>query len=543
VTARPVRDDVPSASTTTGPSLPRQVSPPEFALSDLGPEAIAGVEVIALPVLTGEDSALLGPGAAGVAEALDLDLLEVADVHGVTGKVGQVASVPVPRGIPANRDLRLVLLVGVGEGRPVDVRRAGAALAREVRDRDVVATSIPMVVADDAATGPTAQVEAAIEAFVPGVMLASFGFHWRSAGPEHRPVRRVVLASAAVDDRSVLDRALAVGGAGWTARYLATVPSNVKNPEWLAEQARMIAAEHDLECTVWDETALANDGFGGILAVGQGSATPPRLIRLDYTPAGLSARAARRRPRVVLVGKGITFDTGGLSIKPGQGMTTMKRDMTGGGVVIATMAALAAVDCPVRVTGLVPAAENAVSGSSTRPGDVVRHWDGTTTEITNTDAEGRVVLADAIGYAAAELDPSAIIDVATLTGAVRIALGQHLGSVFTDDDALAAALTTAGDRSGEPLWRLPLYAGYRDRLDSKVADLDNAPGHAGAITAALFLQHFAGDVPWAHLDIASVGDVEKDRHEWTAGPSGFGARLLLDWLGGADPLGGVGRES
>jgi leucyl aminopeptidase len=314
------------------------------------------------------------------------------------------------------------------------------------------------------------------------------------------------------------------------------VPSNLKSPEWLAQQARDLAHEHGLGSEVWDEKKLAKQGFGGILGIGQGSATPPRLIRLDYTPPS----RGRRAPRVVLVGKGITFDSGGLSIKPGESMSTMKRDMTGGAVVMAVLAALGGLGCTLRVTGLVPAAENAVSGTSLRPGDVVTQYGGRTTEVLNTDAEGRVVLADAMAYAVNNLDPAVIVDVATLTGAMKVALGQHLGGYFANDDALAARLLEAGAEAGEPLWRMPLEADYEDTLTSSVADAKNNPGGPGAITAALFLQHYAGGVPWAHLDIASAGDAPKDSFEWTAGPTGFGARALLTWLTGPEPLAGIG---
>ena len=242
----------------------------------------------------------------------------------------------------------------------------------------------------------------------------------------------------------------------------------------------------------------------------------------------------------MLVGKGITFDTGGLSIKPGEAMVNMKRDMTGGAVVMATMAALAAVGCPVRVVGLVAAAENAVSGNALRPGDVVRHYGGRTTEVTNTDAEGRLVLADALAYAVAEIKPAVIVDVATLTGAMKVALGQQVGGYFANDEALAGLLGAAADAAGEPLWRFPLTDAYESKLASSVADADNAPGGPGAITAALFLQHFVGDVPWAHLDIASVGDAPAECYEWTTGPTGFGARALLEWLGSPEPLAGIG---
>jgi len=275
--------------------------------------------------------------------------------------------------------------------------------------------------------------------------------------------------------------------------------------------------------------------MGGILSVGRASATPPRLIRLDYAPAS----ANRRTPTVVLVGKGITFDSGGLSIKPGEAMTTMKRDMTGGAVVMAVLSALARVRCPVRVIGLVPAAENAIGGNAMRPGDVVRHYGGRTSEVTNTDAEGRLVLADAMAYAVDKLKPAVLVDIATLTGAIKVALGQRVGGYFANNEALSEHLDRAGAGAGEPLWRFPLVADYEEKLASKVADADNAGGGAGAITAALFLQHFAGDVPWAHLDIASVGDSPDEHFEWTTGPTGFGVRMLLDWLGQDNPLAGI----
>ena len=241
----------------------------------------------------------------------------------------------------------------------------------------------------------------------------------------------------------------------------------------------------------------------------------------------------------MLVGKGITFDSGGLSIKPGAAMVNMKRDMTGAAVVAAVMAALPAHDCPVRVTGLLMVAENAVSGNAMRPGDVITHYGGRTTEVTNTDAEGRLVLADGLAYAVGDLDADVLVDVATLTGGIKVALGQHLGGLFASDDALAEALESAGARAGEPVWRMPLSGEYESKLSSKIADADNAPGGPPAITAALFLQHFTGGLPWAHLDIASVGDAPKESFEWTEGPTGFGARLLLDWLGGETPLDGI----
>ncbi len=484
---------------------------------------LRGVDGVAFAVYPGADELLLGVDADAWAEEAGLDVFALLTSEGATGEAGQVTAVPLVRG----GSVRHTWFVGVGEQRPIDLRRAGAALARAARDRDSVATSV-------AATAPAG----GLEAFVVGMMLGSFEFHWRSQVPEHRPVARVVLAGHedAEERGPDLMRALALGGAGWRARTLATIPSNLKNPAWLAEQASEVAREAGLECTVWDEHELAARGMGGLLAVGKASATPPRLVRLDYAPAS----AARRTPTVVLVGKGITFDSGGLSIKAGESMATMKRDMTGAAVVIAVMGALARVRCPVRVVGLLAMAENAISGNAMRPGDVVRHYGGRTSEVTNTDAEGRLVMADALAYAVDELKPAAVVDVATLTGAMKVALGQRIGGFFANDDALAALVGEAAEAAGEPLWRFPLHPDYEEKLASKIADSDNSAGGPGAITAALFLQHFVGDVPWAHLDVASAGDSPNDYHEWTEGPTGYGARALLAWLGGDDPLAGVG---
>jgi leucyl aminopeptidase len=359
-------------------------------------------------------------------------------------------------------------------------------------------------------------------------------------GPRSRPVGSVVLCLTADDDEQTmrLQRAVAVSGAGWQSRLLASVPSNIKTPAWLAEQAVTAAEAVGLRATVLDEIELAAQGFGGIVAVGQAAEAPPRFVQLEYRPSRRTARGRRTR-HVVLVGKGITFDSGGLSIKPGQSMVTMKRDMTGAAVVAAVMAALPEIECPVRVTGLLPMAENAVGGNSMRPGDVLTQYGGRTTEVTNTDAEGRLVLADGLAYAVDKLDPDVLVDIATLTGGIKVALGQHTAGLFTNNDALAAVLDAAGDRAGEPVWRMPLSDEYEHKLSSKTADADNAPGGPPAITAALFLQHFTGGLPWAHLDIASVGDAPKDRFEWTEGPTGFGARLLLGWLSRPEPLAGV----
>jgi leucyl aminopeptidase len=489
---------------------------PDFLLSDQEPR-LGGAAPIALAVLDDDGEPALGPGSAAIADALDVDLLELGLTAGAAATPGAVTTLPLGTGV--------VLLVGAGDGGPDALRKAGAGLARAATGTTSLTSAVQAVGDADGLT-----------AFVAGATLASFRFSMRSADDLPAPVRSITLALASPQtDQAVLDRALAIAHASAEARRLATTPSNIKSPAWLADEALALAAPGDLKTRVWDREALARDGFGGIVAVGRASATPPRLVRLEYRPG------RRRAPHVVLVGKGITFDTGGLSIKPGEAMVNMKRDMTGAAVVAATLGSLHRVGCPVRVTGLLALAENAVGGDALRPGDVITHFGGRTTEVSNTDAEGRLVLADALRYAVDELEPDLLVDVATLTGAMKVALGLHTGGYFATDEAAAAHLERASAASGERMWRMPLSAEYESFLASKVADADNAPGRAPAITAALFLQHFTGGLPWMHLDIASVGDAATDKDEYTAGPTGFGVRLLLHWLGSEEPLAGIAR--
>ena len=490
---------------TAGHALPEQVDPPTFSLG-----VAALDQAVAPAVAIGYDPeahTALGAGQQ-VCERLGIDLPSLLAHHALERGSGRVL-----RHATGDAQLPLLLLVEAGSD-DAAARRAGAALAREGRG-----------IAEVVVTFADSLDDGALSHFVVGSVLGSFDFHWRSAGPQALPVRRFLLdADASRGD--VVARSLAVARAGWLARFLSTVPSNVKNPPWLAQQAVEIGADAGVEVTVRDEQWLAEHGFGGVLAVGGASATPPRLVELVYTPDPQIARAGH----VVLVGKGITFDTGGLSIKPAESMVNMKRDMTGSAVVIATMSALAAVGCPVRVTGLVASAENAIGGAAFRPGDTITHVGGRTTEVTNTDAEGRLVLADAMAWAVQELEPDVLVDVATLTGAMKVALGLRTGGYFANNETLASHLEAASRDSGESLWRMPLADVYESKVASKVADGDNGAGSPGAITAALFLQHFAGTVPWAHLDIASVGDAATDWDEWTTGPTGFGARTLLRWL-------------
>jgi leucyl aminopeptidase len=371
----------------------------------------------------------------------------------------------------------------------------------------------------------------AVQAFIVGLLLGSYRFSLSAAGGAIRGNGEVRLLVAGPDDHpEVLGKGITIAGAVALARDLTNMPSDRKTPAWLAGQARTAAAQSGLGVRVWDATELAAHGFGGLLAVGAGSARPPCLIELSYQPPHPAGHVA-------LVGKGITFDSGGLSLKPNDGMKLMKTDMAGGAVVIAVMSALARLGVRSRVTGLVAAAENMPSGSALRPGDVITHYGGRTAEVLNTDAEGRLVLADGLAYADAVLQPDVMVDIATLTGAVRIALGTGIGALYASDDQVAAGLLAAARVSGDALWRMPLVEDYRDALDSPVADLANIPhasrARAGSIDAALFLREFTGGRPWAHLDIAGAARSASDEGENTKGATGFGTRVLLRWLAGA----------
>ena len=529
---------------------------------ETGPESlfdVASAEVLALPVAPGPESIAgdvrLGPGCEQVAAAYGVDVGALIARQKLTGRAGETAWQPLPvadADAPAARRsaARSLLLIGVGGGSPADLRTAGAALARASRGRGTVATTVAVGPEPGPEQGPESapapergREPAAVQGFVEGLLLASFTLTWRRGGPVAAPVPRVVLCAPEDGHSRAVDEAVRVGivrgRAGRLAREIATWPSREKSPVWLARRAVALAGEAGLDCRVLDEHQLAREGFGGLVGVGGGSTRPPRLVELAYR----STRPGAHR-HVVLVGKGITFDTGGLSLKPAEGMTTMKRDVTGGAVVLAVMGALRSLGVGLNVTGLVAAAENAIGSGAQRPGDVARHPDGRTSEVLNTDAEGRLVLADALAHACATLRPDVLVDIATLTGAVKVALGRSFGGLYADDDALADALLAAGRDAGEPLWRLPLVDDYLPDIASDVADARNTGGAAGmrgggSIAAALFLRPFAGGVPWAHLDLSSVGDAPRDAGVWTEGPTGFGARALLSWLTSADPLAGV----
>ncbi|MBK5305866.1 MAG: leucyl aminopeptidase [Frankiaceae bacterium] len=432
------------------------------------------------------------------------------------GDAGEVIGSPQPGDGPLER----VLAVGIGDGTPAALRKAGAGVARRSKSAASLAVDLRQAGLD----------AAGVRAFTEAALLASYGFT-RKEKPEPRALQTITLVvSDAKRLQPAVDRAIAVARATAAARDLVNTPSLDKTPDWLADAATTLLK--GLTVKVRDEKALAKEGFGGIVAVGQGSTRPPRLIEASYEPPGGSKGG---KPHVVLVGKGITFDTGGLSLKPNEGMLAMKTDMGGGAAVLGTLRAVADMKLPIKVTALVAAAENMPSGSAQRPGDVIRQYGGTTVEVLNTDAEGRLVLADAIAYADRDLKADVIIDIATLTGAMPVALGKKTAGMFCSDDALAAQLSAAADASGERAWRLPLVEDYRVAMDSPIADLRNIGDPrkklgGGSITAALFLREFAGGRSWAHLDIAGTGRSDADDDEVTKGGTGYGVRLLTAWL-------------
>ncbi|MFN8075958.1 MAG: leucyl aminopeptidase family protein [Kineosporiaceae bacterium] len=442
------------------------------------------------------------------------------------GGPAELVSVAVPpvAGLPARVLATLGLTAETGTRA---VRRAGAAVGRAFRGKGPVTVLLP------------ALSDTGLRAFVEGLVLGAYQTpRANPAAADEAGITLVVDDPAAA--RPALVAGLAHARATTGARDLAATPSNVKGPAWLAARARELEAD-GVRVRVREVEELRAGGFGGLLAVGAGSSRPPVLVELEYAPEGVDGQP------IVLVGKGITYDTGGLSIKPRESMVSMKTDMSGAAVVLETLRACRAAGVRRRVVGLLPTAENAVGAASYRPSDVITQYGGTTVEVANTDAEGRLVLADALAYAVADLDPSCVVDIATLTGAATLGLGKRHAALYATDEELAAALEAAAESSGEQVWRMPLVEDYLPAVESSVADLRHVPEKTGigggSITAALFLRSFVGSLPWAHLDVAGTARADKDEHEVTRGATGWGARLLLRWLeADAVPTGGAAAD-
>ncbi|MDQ3914944.1 MAG: leucyl aminopeptidase [Actinomycetota bacterium] len=488
-------------------------SRPQIAPSHERPSEVA-CDALVVGATTSDGGGELTSGAAEeVDAALDGALSEHLRDLQFKGKTGDVTLVPTLGRLPA-KTVAVAGLGAAGEAGPAEVRRAAGAAARRLLDSPTIALAL-----HDPVDHPRA-ARAALE----GVLLGSYKFTDFKSDPKPSRIQSVLVFGAAEDE---LESGATAAEATLLARDLINTPAGALTPDALARRSREVADVAGLACTVWDEHELAERGFGGLLGVAQGSAQPPRFIQLHYRPENATAKIA-------LVGKGITYDSGGLSLKDAKSMETMKTDMSGAAAVIAAMGAIGRIGPDVEVLGLVPSTENMPGGAALKPGDVVTHYGGKTVEVLNTDAEGRLVLADALAYAS-EQHPQAIVDVATLTGAIMVALGTKATGLFCNDDDMARRLTEAGAAEGERLWRMPLFDDYAADLESDVADLKNISGMrwGGSIVAAVFLQQFVGKgIAWAHLDIAGAARSDGGTGEITKGGTGTAARTLVSWVEG-----------
>jgi leucyl aminopeptidase len=430
---------------------------------------------------------------------------------------------------------RRILVLGVGKGDELDAERLRVLAATAVSQAAAYnATTIAWALPEAGGEGQTPAVLAA--ALVEGTVLASFRFdRFKSRDPDDPPpptIERLVISAPAAAGGldQATTRARVAAEAANRARELQALPANVVTPTYLADRAREIAAAHDsVEVEVLGRDQIAERKMGGLIAVSQGSAQEPQLICLRYSGGGSGGDT------IGLVGKAVTFDTGGISIKPSAKMEEMKMDMSGGAAVLETIDAIAELELPGNVVACVPATENMPSGTATRPGDIITQLNGKTVEVNNTDAEGRLILADALTHCVRELGAQRLVDIATLTGGVLIALGSTYAGLMANDDEWADRISAAGERTGELAWRLPLHPEYEDLTRGTVADLTNssAKRKASTIYAAEFLEEFTDDVPWAHLDIAGTAwDV--GRAYVGNGPTGFGVRLFVSLLAEED---------
>ena len=474
------------------------------------------ISYIALPASdNGESEIIFNAHPALVKKIEKLFVIELRDelsFFNPTGKAGELNEIPVSA---ADSPVEKIILLGLGDQSLASFRTAGAVLGRKVRGAGKHFATI----------APTKRDE--IIAFAVSAILGEYTWNQKTEAKPASSEIEVVTA-----DAEPVEYAVAISAAVCRARDLIHTPANIKTPLWMANQARAVASEFGLDINVLSGTALKE--FGGLRAVGNSSPNPgPRFIHLTYIPKG--GKKNSRLPHVVLVGKGITFDTGGISLKrPYDTMMAMKSDMAGAAAALATISALSQLGAQVKVSVLMMCAENALSGTSQRPSDVIKHYGGKTVEVINTDAEGRLVLADGLAFADLNLDPDYVVDIATLTGAATLGLGRQYAAMYTRNTQLARTIYEIGERTGDRVWHMPLIDDYTDGLESDIADLNHTAdkGHygAGSVTAALFLEQFVGDRQWVHLDIAGTARSESDSGENPKGGTGFGVRLLVEWL-------------
>ncbi|MBN1141635.1 MAG: leucyl aminopeptidase [Deltaproteobacteria bacterium] len=425
---------------------------------------------------------------------------------------------------------RRLLLVGLGKREEVSLeklRQGIGAAAGVLKGKRIEALAVDFGSFRSAGNHERETAEALAE----GLLLADYRFsRFLTENREELPVplRQALFCleegSHLAPVEAGIAAAVAIGAGVALARNLVNEPGNVKSPAWLAGQARTLAEENGLHCTILEKADLVHEGMGALLGVAQGSSREPCLIVLEYDGA------APDQAPLVLVGKGVVFDSGGISLKPAEHMDTMKMDMAGGAAVLGTLLAASRLRLPRRVVGIIPVVENLPSGTAIRPGDILTSLSGKTIEVLNTDAEGRLILADALSYAK-RFEPECVIDLATLTGACIVALGHQAAAVLGNDDELIGELIACGEASGERLWQLPLWDDYSELIKSEVADVKNSAGRpAGTITGAAFLRKFAPEEHWAHIDIAGTAWEEQGRPCHPKGGTGFGVRLLMRFL-------------
>jgi len=457
-----------------------------------------GADLIMIPVLT--DRVVVTDGGS----APDLESMSsVLDAREFSGKHGQTLFVQTPNGPTAE-----ALLVGLGDEVDTEsLRRAAGIAARAAKGYTSVATTLHDI-GMDGATG----------AVIVGTTLAAYSFDEYKSDPKTSKIASLVLVGGDVPDEEIAAaRSLASGVV--LARDLVNRPARDKPPAALADVASGLST--DIDVKVYDENEIMEAGFGGLIAVNLGADRPARMVVMRYSPEGAGKTVA-------FVGKGIIFDSGGLSIKPAAGMETMKTDMAGAAAVMGALKVIAELGLKVNVIGITPLTENLAGGSAQRPGDVLRAYNGKTIEVLNTDAEGRLVLADGLALAV-ESEPDLVVDIATLTGACKVALGLSIGGLFASDDDAAELVGSAATAAGEKMWRMPLETEYKPLIESDIADMKNTAGRwGGAITAGLVLAEFVGDTPWVHLDVAGPARAEKAEHYISAGGTGFGVRTLVE---------------
>jgi leucyl aminopeptidase len=491
----------------------------------LAQDALAGVRAGALvvPVFSGSE---LTAGAKSADALLGGALKDVLDNGEIKGKLAEVVLLHAK-----DQPFRRVLAVGLGEADKFELsllaRYAGVAV-RYLGRRNV--SEIAIVLPPQAKGNEVAAASFVAE----GAIAGTFDTTFYQENPEKRSsIERVALLSEGFDAAALqrgVDRGVILGDAVNFARRLAVTPANDMTPTILAGEAEKAARDAGLSVEIFDESWARNQGMGSFLSVAQGSAQPPKFIVLRYEGD------PGNNELLALVGKGITFDTGGISIKPAERMEEMKYDMSGGAGVIAAMSAIGKLKPKINVVGLVPATENMPGGRATKPGDIVKAMNGTTIEVINTDAEGRLILADALAYAN-KLGATKIVDAATLTGACVIALGHAASGVMSNDESFVQAFLTAAKATGERYWQLPLYEDYSNAMKSEIADLKNTGGRAaGTLTAGAFLKTFAGETPWIHLDIAGTAYLDNESAWQAKGPTGTPIRAfisLVETLAGA----------